>query len=189
VDGARGGPFASRTMAEAARPASVRPAAEAARLARAGRRNAHHVHGHRARGRQRLASGQDAARFVVQAPLLSGEGAGQEKRRRGSPRRSDVSGVVGSGQRGGVPVEGGSSGVAVASWVVLRLEAEARGRYGRCVGVGRKARRRGGGIRPMVGGSPLLKGAAGMQWRGGVRGSRVTHAARVSAQWWAASGH
>jgi hypothetical protein len=35
--------------------------------------------------------------------------------------------VAGSGRRGGVPVEGGSGGVAVASGAVLWLEVEVRG--------------------------------------------------------------
>jgi hypothetical protein len=77
-------------VSETARPASARPGAEAA------------LRGvHRVRGRRRLASGRDVARFAVQAPLPSGGGVGQEKRRRGSPRRPVIGGVVGSGWRGG----------------------------------------------------------------------------------------
>jgi hypothetical protein len=50
---------------------------------------------------------------------------GQGEWRRGSPRRSGVGGVAGSGRRSGVPVEGGSDGVAAFLEEVLRLEAMA----------------------------------------------------------------
>jgi hypothetical protein len=63
---------------------------------------------------------------LVRAPPSHGRCAGQEERRRGSPRRSGSGGVAGSGRRGDVPVEGDSGGVAASSGVVLRLEAKAR---------------------------------------------------------------
>jgi hypothetical protein len=82
--------------------------------------------------------------------------------------------VAGSGRRGGVPVEGGSGGVAAASGVVLRLEAEARGSCGHCVGAGRKARRRGGSGRrqhPFKGGAAEgARGKSGDAWKGTRRG-------------------
>jgi hypothetical protein len=97
----------------------------------------------------------------------------QEERRRGSPKRSSGSGVVGSGRRGGVPVEDGSGGVAASSRVVLRLEAEAReGTAGAALEWRRK---HGAGEKnPAGGSSTLLKG--GTQRRGGA-GSQATRAA------------
>jgi hypothetical protein len=65
-------------------------------------------------------------RFSVRAPPSRGGCTGQEERRRGSPRRSGDGGVAGSGRHSGIPLEGGSDGVAVSSGAVLRLEAEAR---------------------------------------------------------------
>jgi hypothetical protein len=50
TDEAHGGLFTFRPTAEAVRPASVRPVAEAVWLAHTGRCGAHRVHGHRTRG-------------------------------------------------------------------------------------------------------------------------------------------
>jgi hypothetical protein len=81
---------------------------------------------------------------------------------------------VGSGWRGGISVEGGSGGVAASSGAVLWLEAEVReGVAGAASG---RDEKHGAGekIRPVVGGSALLKGVAGAE--GGPR-SRVTRGA------------
>jgi hypothetical protein len=113
--------------------------------------------------------------------------------------------VAGSSRRSGVPVEGGSDGVAAFLGAVLWLQAEAReGTVGAASerdekhGVGEK-------FRPATGGSTLLMGSVGCS--GGGPGSRATHgvergrergggqarwkmarAVRVSAQWRAAPG-
>jgi hypothetical protein len=75
--------------------------------------------------------------------------------------------VAGSGQRGGVPVEGGSGGVAASSGAVLRLEAEAR--EGTAGVASERRRKHGAGEKNPIGDSnTLLKGGAdGMQRRGG----------------------
>jgi hypothetical protein len=77
--------------------------------------------------------------------------------RRGSSRRLGIGGVAGSGRRSGVPVEGGSGGVAASSGAVLQLEAEAREGTASVV----SERRRKHGVEeknPADGGSTLLMG-------------------------------
>jgi hypothetical protein len=65
--------------------------------------------------------------------------------------------VAGSGQRGGVPVEGGSGGVVASSGAVLRLEAEAR--EGTAGVASERRRKHGAGEKNPVGDSnTLLKG-------------------------------
>jgi hypothetical protein len=76
--------------------------------------------------------------------------------------------VVGSGRRGGVPVEDDSGGVAASSRVVLRLEAEAREGCGRGIGAEKKTRCRGEKSRrrqqhPFKGGGTKRRGGAGSQ--------------------------
>jgi hypothetical protein len=73
ASGARGGLSGSQPTAEAVPPASVRPAAKAARRPAWWR------------SQRRLAGGWGAARLAAQEPSLSGEGAGQEEKGRGSP--------------------------------------------------------------------------------------------------------
>jgi hypothetical protein len=73
---------------------------------------------------------------------------------------------VGSSRRGGIPVEGGSGGVAAASGAVLRQEAKARGELWALHQSGKKSTAR----------FPFKGGAAGRS--GGGRGSRVTRGGR-----------
>jgi hypothetical protein len=123
--------------------------------------------------------------------VLTGGGCiEQEELRRGSPKRSSGSGVVGSGRRGGVPVEDDSGGVAASSRVVLRLEAEAREGCGRGIGAekktrcrGEKSRRRqqhpfkGGGTQRRGGGresGDACSGAGEREWGPGCGCARLT---------------
>jgi hypothetical protein len=107
-------------------------------------------------------AGWPVARCRQQAPVGSRGGVRQEERRRGSPRRSGDGGAAGSGQRGGVPVGGRLRRGGGALRAVPRLAAEAgkwlraRRRSGT-----KSTARRWGGIRPVAGGSALLKGSDG----------------------------
>jgi hypothetical protein len=85
--------------------------------------------------------------------------------------------VVGSGRCGGVPVEGGSGGVAAASGAVQRLEVEARGELWALCQSRKKSTTWGGPAgggrqHPFKGQQPVV--VAGTQWRGsGEVGRRV----------------
>jgi hypothetical protein len=84
---------------------------------------------------------------------------------RGSPRRSGSSGVAGSGQRGGVPVEGGSGRVVTFSGAVRWLEAEAS--EGSAGAASERRRKHSAGEKNPAGdGITLLKGGDGKQRRG-----------------------
>jgi hypothetical protein len=108
-----------------------------------------------------------AARFSVRAPPPCGGCAGQEEWRQGSPRKSGGGEAAGSGRRSGVPVEGGSGGVATSSGVILWLEAEVR--EGTAGVASEERRKHGAGEKNPACGDDgtLLKGAVGMQRRGG----------------------
>jgi hypothetical protein len=128
------------------------------------------LRGHRSR--HSMVARSSAARWR----LTGSKVFGQEEQRWGSPRRSGDDGVAGSGRRGGVLVEGGSSEVAASSGVVLRLEAEAKeGTVG--VASERDEKQGAGGI--FLAGSgrqcPFKRGGGGTQWRG--LGSQATRGA------------
>jgi hypothetical protein len=83
--------------------------------------------------------------------------------------------VAGSGRHGGIPVEGGSGGVAASSGAVRWLETEARGGLRHGVGAEKKNTTwGGGGIKPVAAQFPFKRA---QRERGGVgeRGTRVTH--------------
>jgi hypothetical protein len=80
--------------------------------------------------------------------------------------------VAGSGQRGGVPVEGGSGGVAASSGAVLQLEAEAR--EGTAGVASERRRKHGAGEKNPIGDSNTLLKGGPTGCSGGGAGSRAT---------------